>query len=421
MKRITQGALCAATAGALLTACSSTATSPGGSSGDTLRISSTASEKASLDVVVAAFKKANPDTKVTVTYADTDPYQSTLRTQLSSGTAPDVFFAWPGNGNAGAIEVLAPGGYLEDLSGRSWAKDVPEGIKSVTQVEGKTYILPLTFTGIAAIYNKKALEETGKAEPKTWTEVLQLCDAAKKKGKVAFALGNQTPWVTQLIDYALVSTTVYAETPDFDTRQKAGKASFADSGWKTAMDKYLEMNKRGCFSKNPLGTSVDTANQQVGKGDAVAAVQVLAVAGQIRDAAPAGTEFGSFALPANDNPADTKMPGAAGGAYAVNAKSGKKDLAAKFIDFMAEPSNMNLYAQKGNAGPALPNDSFKADPAFQTLLTYQQQDKTVPFMDQLWPNPKIQQVHLTGVQELFSGKSSPEKVLGEMDATYKNG
>lgn len=422
MKRMTLGVVCAITTGALLTACSNTAsTSTGGSSGDTLRISSTASEKASLDAVVAAFKKANPGTNVNVTYADTDPYQSTLRTQLSSGTAPDVFFAWPGNGNAGAIDVLAPGGYLEDLSGRSWVKSVPDGIKSVTQVKGKTYVLPLTFTGIAAIYNKKSLAETGKGEPKTWSEVLQLCDAAKGKGKVAFALGNQTPWVTQLIDYALVASTVYAKGKDFDMRQKAGKASFADSGWKTSMDKYLEMNKRGCFSKNPLGTSVDTANQQVGKGDAVAAVQVLAVAGQIKDAAPKGAEFGTFALPATDNPADTRMPGAAGGAYAINAKSGKKSAAEKFLDFMAEPANMNLYATKGNAGPALPNDAFKPDPSFETLLSYQQRNKTVPFMDQLWPNAKVQQEHLSGVQELFSGKSTPEKVLGRMDDTYKNG
>ncbi|WP_329260197.1 hypothetical protein OG417_23960 [Actinoallomurus sp. NBC_01490] len=30
------------------------------------------------------------------------------------------------------------------------------------------------------------------------TQTLALCDAAKAKGKVAFALGDQTDWVTQL-------------------------------------------------------------------------------------------------------------------------------------------------------------------------------------------------------------------------------
>lgn len=374
-----------------------------------------------MDAVVAAFKKANPGTDVNVTYADSDPYQSTLRTQLSSGTAPDVFFAWPGNGNPGAIAVLGPQGYLDDLSGQPWAKQIPQGIQSVTRIDGKTYILPVTYTGIGAIYNKKTLADVGKAEPTTWSQVLELCDAAKAKGKVAFALGDQTPWVTQMVDYALVATTVYAQNPDFNAQQAAGKAQFSGSGWKTAMDKYLEMNKRGCFSKDPLGTSVDEANRQVGQGDAVAAVQVLAVTGQIEGTAPAGTEFGMFPLPATDNPADTRMPGAAGGAYAVNAKSGKKALGEKFIDFMAEPQNMNLYASKDSAAPALPNDTFRPDPAFAPLLAYQKENKTVPFMDQLWPNPKVQQVHLSGVQDLLSGRADPDSVLKQMDSTYKTG
>lgn len=99
--------------------------------------------------------------------------------------------------------------------------------------------------------------------PATWTETPAFCDAAKAKGKVAFALGNQTDWVTQLVDYALVPTTVYATTPDFDQKMKAGTADFAGSGWKTAMDKYLEMNKRGCFSKDPLGTSFKSSVAQL--------------------------------------------------------------------------------------------------------------------------------------------------------------
>jgi raffinose/stachyose/melibiose transport system substrate-binding protein len=421
MKSTPKVALCALTAAVLLTACSSNASSPAGSSGGYLRIAAPASEKIAMDAVVAAFKKANPGTDVVLTYADSDPYQSTLRTQLTSGTAPDVFFAWPGNGNPGAIAVLAPQGYLEDLSAQPWVKQVPAGIRPVTQVAAKTYILPVTYTGIGAIYNKKALAEVAKPEPKTWSQVLELCDAAKSKGKVAFALGDQTPWVTQMVDYALVATTVYAKDPDFSAQQAAGSAHFAGSGWKTAMDKFLEMNERGCFSKDPVGTSVDTANQQVGTGKAVAAVQVLAVTGQIRDTAPEGTEFGMFPLPATDNPDDTRVPGAAGGAYAVNAKSKKKALADKFIEFLAEPQNMNLYASKDSAAPALPNASFKADPTFAPLLSYQSQNKTVPFMDQLWPNAKVQQVHLTGVQQLLTGKTTPDSLLKQMDTTYKNG
>ncbi|WP_141576538.1 ABC transporter substrate-binding protein [Actinomadura sp. WMMA1423] len=417
MRRTILGALGALTATAVLTSCSNSA---GGTGSDTLRIASNSSEKAALDATVAAFEKANPGIKVNVTYADTDPYLSTLRTQLSSGTAADVFFTFPAKGNAGSVQLLAPAGYLEDLSGRSWPSKVPQDIKSVTQSGGKQYMLPVTFTGIGAVYNKKAFSEVKATEPTTWTQVLALCDKAKTAGKVAFALGNQTPWVTQLIDYALVSTLVYGQNPAFDSEQAAGRATFAGSAWKSAMNQYLDMNKRGCFSKDPDGTSVDAAVKQVAQGKALAAVQVLATAAQIKETAQSGTELGMFPLPATDDPSATRMPGAVGSSYAVNAMAKNKEAAEKFIDFLATPQAMNDYAAKSNAAAAITNPSFTPDPAFKALIDYQKAGRTVPFMDQMWPNPKVQQTHLSGVQDLFAGKATPQDVLNQMDKAYKN-
>ncbi len=405
---------------AVTAACSSgTAASSGGGGAKTLRLSSVATDRAGIEAVIKAFEEKNPGVRFATSYADTDQYQGTLRTQLSSGTAPDVFFAWPGNGNPGAIEVLAPTGYIADLSARPWTSRIPAGIKPVTQVGGRTYIVPMTFTGIGALYNTQAMARIGARPPTTWSALLALCDIAKAHGKVAFALGDQTDWVTQLVDYALVPTTVYATTPDFDQRMKAGTATFAGSGWLTAMTKYLQMEHRGCFSKDPLGTSFETSVAQVAKGQAVAVIQVTSVLNQLKSEAPKGTTFGMFPVPATDDPAQTRMPGAAGGAYALNARSKKTALATRFIDFMATPEAMNLYASATGNLPAVPNPGFKADPALQPLIEYQKAGKTVPFMDQLWPNPKVQQVHFTGVQDMFSGKADPAAVLRKMDQAYR--
>ncbi|GAA3981104.1 extracellular solute-binding protein [Actinomadura viridis] len=405
-------------AGVLVTgACSSGVDSSGGS--DALRIAAVATDRAGTEAVIKAFKAKNPGTEFTTSYSDTDQYQGTLRTQLSSGTAPDVFFAWPGNGNPGAIEVLAPTGYLADLSGRSWATRIPPGIKPVTQVGGKTYVVPLTFVGIGGLYSKKAMDEVGAEPPTTWRELLAFCDTAKSKRKVAFALGNQTDWVTQLVDYALVPTTVHATDPSFDQKMRSGAATFAGSGWKTAMDKYLEMNERGCFSKDPLGTSFETSVSQLAKGDAVAAIQVTSTLSQVKSEAPQGAEFGLFPVPATDDAAQTRMPGAAGGAFAMNAKAKNPELATRFIDFLATPEGMNAYASATGNLPSIPNDQFKLDPTLQPLVDFQKAGKTVPFMDQFWPNPKVQQAHFTGVQNMFAGKADPDAVLRQMDDAYK--
>ena len=63
---------------------------------------------------------------------------------------------------------------------------------------------------LGAIYNKKAFATAGVEPPTTWSELLTVCDKLKKKGIVPIALGAQTPWVTQLIDYALVPPRYFA-------------------------------------------------------------------------------------------------------------------------------------------------------------------------------------------------------------------
>jgi ABC-type glycerol-3-phosphate transport system substrate-binding protein len=110
---------------------------------------------------------------------------------------------------------------------------------------------------------------------------------------------------------------------------------------------------------------------------------------------------------------------AASGTFAVNAKTKNKDLALKFIDFMAQPDTMNAWATAGGSLPAFPNDKFTAGPELAPFIEFQKAGKTVPFMDQLWPNPTVQNVHLTGVQDMFSGKLKPADVLAQMDAAYK--
>ena len=403
------------TAALLLSACGS-----GSSTSDpnSLKVAANATDRASMDAVVAAFKQDNPGVTVNVTYADTDQLQSTLRTQLSSGTGPDVFTVWPGNGNPGALQVLQPAGYLADLSSRPFAANIPAGARPVTQVSGKTYVVPANYSGIGFIYTQKAMAEIGGQEPKTWDELIALCGKARAKDKVLLSLGNQTPWVTQLVTYALVATTTYAEDPEFAQKMTDGKAKFADSGWKVALQKYLELKDAKCFSDQPLGTSYETSLKDVAQGRAVGVVQVASSLSAVRKEAGDGTELRMAALPAGNDPAKTRMPGAVSGAYGVNAKSGNSELALKFADFLGSEKGQNLYNEKGGTLPPLPNTSFKADPALTALDQHLRSGTTVPFMDQLWPNPKVQQEHFTQVQKLFSGSATVDDVLSALDKAY---
>jgi len=412
VKKLTRGSLVTALAMTLLVSISAQSSF---AKTTTLRFSGVSVGQDSLVKAIDAFEKANPNIKVKATFAGTEQYQVTIRTQLASGTAPDIFFVQPGNGNPTTMRQLAPPGYLRDLSSMPFSKMVPKGADIVTAINGKRYFLPMTVAGIGVIYNEKAVADAKAVLPKTWTEVLQFCDAAKQAGKVAFALGAQTLWTTQLINYALVPTLVFRVDPKFDEKLTSGKASFAGSpGWKSAFLKYQDMLKKGCFNADPNGTSFETSMSLVAKGDALAIVQVTAILPAIQGMAP-NSKFGMFALPATDNPKETWMPAAVGGGFGINSKTKNLAAAQKFINFMAQPETMNEYAKANAAFPAIPNKSFIADPALKFMDTLVKAGKTYPFMDQMWPNAKIQPAQYDGIQRMLSGTGSVPDILSAMD------
>ncbi|GIH02296.1 ABC transporter substrate-binding protein [Rhizocola hellebori] len=415
--RIPSAVLAALTAATVLTGCSG---GPDAESGDSKVLTLASVDQGSIEDVVKAFEAANPGVKVNFTTGGADQYQQQIRTQLASGTAPDVMSVWPGNGNPGATYVLAKPGYLLDLSSQPWASKLPAGVKGVTQYDGKTYNAVFGLNGIGAIYNQEALSKAGLTAPTTWTELLAFCKAAAAKGTPAFALGNQDNWVTQIALYALVATTVYSADKDFDTKMQAGQATFANSEWRTAMAKYIEMEKTGCFQANGLGTSYEASQDLAATGKTLGIIQGNWVVALLKGKNPAGT-FVLKALPATDDPAKFFIPGAAGAGYGVNAKAKNKELALKFISYIMSPEGMSVFNKKQGSLPALPNTGYTIDPSLAEVAKFINDGRTVPFMDQLWPNAKVQQTMLSGLQEIFSGQSTPDKVLAAMDTNYKAG
>jgi len=236
--------------------------------------------------------------------------------------------------------------------------------------------------------------------------------------KVLLALGDATPWVTQLITYALVATTVYADEPDFDQNMELGKETFAGSGWRTALRKYMEMDDRGCFDADPLDTTYEETLDQVATGRAVGAVRVASALSELRAAAPDLTPR-MTALPANDDPGDTRMPGAVSAAHGLNPDTPHRKEALAFIDFLGSARGQNLYNRSGSTLPALPNASFTVDPAIGEVAERQKAGTTIPFMDQRWPDSAVQQTHFAQVEALFAGTTDIEAALAALDRAYR--
>ncbi|MDR8409427.1 extracellular solute-binding protein [Nonomuraea sp. 3-1Str] len=369
---------------------------------------------------IAAFEKANPGVTVKATFTEDDAsYQQQVRTQLASGTAPDVFRMWPGGGNTMAVRDLGKDGMLMDLSGEGWAGGMSTDLKAVTtDPAGKVVAVPVTIGAIGAVWNDQALQASGLAKPTTWPEVLTFCKEAKAKGVVPFALGLKSAWVTQLVPYALTASLVYGPNPSFTQQQKEGKATFAASEWKQALEKYLKMRDEGCFNDSPNGVGYDEQMQMFGQGKALGVVHVLSAVQSALEYAPKGTTFSMTPFPATDSAEGTYVPVSVGIVYGVNAKAANPELARKFVQFLASPEGQAVYATASGSSPALAAPGFKADALQQPVLDAVAAKKSTLYPDQAWPGPKVQQEHLTSIQELFNGTVDVPGVLGRMDKAF---
>lgn len=372
--------------------------------------------------VAAAFEKKYPGTTVTVqVVTDINTIQQQLRTQLTSGTAPDVFSVFPGNGSPTAVQVLGSAGeFLYDLSDRDWVAEMPDNLIDSGSYDGKVYTALYGVNGIGAIYNTDALDAAGLTPPTTWSEVLDLCAAAQADGKVAYALGAQDQWVTQLINYALTSSLVYGPDPEFSAEQTDGSATFADSNWAESFDKYQEMTDAGCFDADPLSTDYATTQAEVASGNAFAAINGNWMIGEIKKAAPDGN-FKLFPFPATDDADETYMPVAAGAGFSVNNRSKNLATALAFVDFAVSPEGLGIAVPIQGGLPPYETDTVTVDDSLEFVAQYMADGKATAFPDQGWPNAKVQSEHLIGVQDIFAGKATPAEVMEKMQAAFDEG
>lgn len=396
-----------------LAACGGTSGSGGG--GGSLRLVGVADQQKPLDLLL----KQYTTTKFSASYAPTDQVQTSVRTQLGAGNAPDVHVVFPGDGSAMSMVQISKAGLLADLSDQDWTKRIPAGLKPAYQNGGKTYIYSAGSSVIGAIYNKKVFEEAGVEPPTTWSGFLDVCEKIKKKGTVPIALGAQTPWVTQLITYALVPSTVYAENPRFDEQMKAGSASFADSGWTDALEMYLDLQKRGYFNDNPNGTTFEQQTSMVATGKAAMAIQVSAVLPDFRKSASGPDALGMFPVPGADDADQVRIPAGVVVGLGVSARGKHVDEAKAFIEFLGRQENMNRWAEAIACVPLSRDANSKIDPVLDPFLPFIDGNKAVPFMDQAWPNAEVQPAHFAAVQELLGGKTTVNAALKKLDETYR--
>jgi raffinose/stachyose/melibiose transport system substrate-binding protein len=147
---------------------------------------------AQINTILDAFSAQYPN--ITINFDPTNPpdYNAVLRTQLSGGTAPDLFYLRSFSTsrqlyNEGFLEPL------EDLPGLSenfseaaispWATD-----------DGLPYGVPFIAVSHGIYYNQDIFDELDLQIPETWEELLTVAQAVQDGGYTPFANASGDEW-----------------------------------------------------------------------------------------------------------------------------------------------------------------------------------------------------------------------------------
>lgn len=336
----------------LLTACSGSG-GGGGAGQVTWTTWGTPDELKAFDVVNDEFKAANPDTKLTFQpTASYSEYHSKLTTQLTSKTAPDVFYVGDDYiASMVANDVLAPIDQCLADDESTLALDMfnPE-IYQIAQKDGATYALPNDVNPDAYWYDKDALEAAGITEDPAelasadqWTTAtfFDMTEKLNAAGLTGAAYWNY--WATWQTILASDGTPAYSADGEFIANTPEAAAGLQE--W---ADRFAS-GELAVADTMPAGSDADTllVTHKLGF-----MVQGRYTVGTIEGA---GQDLSRYDVVRWPTASGAEEPVAVASSFlAINKNAGDMDAACSFLRFFLGQEGQTLRLEdNGNALPSI--------------------------------------------------------------------
>ncbi|TCL42464.1 ABC transporter substrate-binding protein [Harryflintia acetispora] len=183
----------------------------------------------------------NPDTEINMTFTATDPYAEKLTILMASNDPPDVFFSFPGE----FLNKFVREGLVYDLAeeyekNTAWQENYNSALLEPFRTEdGALYGLDYDLTVKLFFYNIDIFNEYGLTPPKTWNELIHICEVLQSNGVLPISEGDADQWPATHLLAILFHVMVPQEVRDVDYNPTSGE--WTDPAYLDALAKYTEL------------------------------------------------------------------------------------------------------------------------------------------------------------------------------------
>lgn len=359
-----------------------------------------------LQSMIDDFNKQNPDINVTLS-APADA-GTVLKARLTKDDVPDLMSL---GGDAVNYAPLVDADMLSDLSNESFTKEIDESyIEMLNQLkekpDGKVYAIPYATNAGGIIYNKDLFAKLGLKVPKTWDELMDVCNKIEASGGIPFYLTLKDAWTGMPYWNALTSN---LQPKNFLKDRKTEKTTFAATHGEI-VDKMLQIGNNA--EKDILGVSYDDGNAAFSHGKAFMYIQGNWAISEIKKG-NSKINLGMFMLPASSDADKNSVLSGVDVAFAISKDSPHQAEAKKFIAYMLEKENSQKYIKDQFAFSAVKGVE-QEDPSVTEIQKSLTEGKIIGFSDHYYP-AAFDTASL--VQGLYTKKNKAE-FLKKIDVEY---
>lgn len=305
-KRMLSAVLAVLMCSSALTACSGNQTQAGSAGSQSASVSSAAADKPVTLKVLAGQSTTDTgiekmiDTALAAKYPNIKlewecvdwgkDFQPKMQVYIQSGL-PDIMI-----GKAQDVATYGSKGYLGDLTGKEYLKNVLDAAKPGVTLDGKTYGLVYNAQYQGVYYNKAVFDKYQLKIPTTQAELQTIIDTLKKAGITPFATHMADTWSIGNVTMQFAVNDVFSKTAGWGDQLRAGKVSFASSPEYKKVYEYNKLIYDNTWKDKTFSMEQTACDAKMVKGEAAMKVSGSWSIQNFLDVDP-NFEFGIFPFP----------------------------------------------------------------------------------------------------------------------------
>lgn len=346
-----------------------------------------------------------------------------LRPRFVAGNPPDLAFPGWGMDHWALVEDEQLEPLDEALKGKpyegegTWGDTFDPQMLKLGQSEGKQYMLPFYVMMYGWWYDPAVFEKNGWTPPKTYDELLTLCEKIKAKGIAPITFQGQYPYyMTTMMLFPWVQSIGGIEA--VKAAQNLEPGAWKSPAFLRAVSMIDELNKKGYFQDGAVAMTHTEAQTQFLNGKAAMVMCGTWMESEMKSQTPPGVTFRFFMPPVvADGAGDPTALVIGVEPWMVPVSAKNKDAAIGFYKYMTSRKKAKQFVEeKGTLMAITGIEDAKIPPILEAPAAALKNAKTIYAMQYREWYPAFHKELENATTALLNGELTPQGFCDRLEA-----